>query len=405
MSVAVSSIALITKYSTEAFDKVYKVDATSSILATGSNMVQFTGAKSVKVAKITYGGLNDYNRPNSELGGVEPFGYQSSGSQLTWEDHILSMDRAASYVIEEFDNEESGDMVLGHAVTEVNRTKIIPEVDAYCWSKIYSCAGHTEDGAVTAAESLAPINKAFLWLEEHEVPVENQVILISPAYMNLLRNNHNELTHFMQQGDWSKDVSFRMTSYEGRKLVVVPPQRFMTKFDFISTGGIGYRKSSDAKPIDFIVMDKTAAVHITKFQKTRILSGDVATAMANIDGYVLLARIYHDVIVFDNKRVGIYAHVGSGAESFATDADAGVIDVVAKVLIKNGKVNRIFWIPGDQSVLIATAVEGTTYNKGDTADIAKLNVIREGDTLAAGTAIYAVANDKTVVFVGTASAE
>lgn len=196
------------------------------------------------------------------------------------------------------------------------------EVDAYCFTEIFKNAGHVETGnkKITSHGTqiyapLAELNQAITWLGKHEVPDEKIVIFCSYDYLNALRNTE-ELTKFMQQGDYAKDVSFKMTSYEGKKFIAVPPARFKTNFVF---GANGYKEGTGCKDIDFIVMSIDSAVHVVKFQKTRILEGDVATAMSNLDGYVLLARIYHDLFVLDNKKVAIYAHTDWFEEN-ATDA-------------------------------------------------------------------------------------
>lgn len=404
---ATASIALITKYSTDAFDKVYKADATSSILSKNNSMIQFTGAKTVKVAKLQFGGLNNYYSNNfgderRPFNGDTNVGYGASLAGITWEEHTLTQDRAAKYVIEEFDNEESGELILGNAITEINRTVIVPEVDAYCWSTVYKNAGVQEDGAVTAGTELATLNKGLLWMEEHEVPADNQVIVMSPAYANALRNNNKELTHFMTPESYNTNVSFSLSKYEGRDIVLVPPARFMTDFDFT---GNGYKAATDAKMIDFIVMGKDSATHVVKFQKTKILSGDVATAMSNMDGYVLLARIYHDVFVFDNKKVGIYAHTGSGVSSYATDAKTkdAILGISAAVYTKTDKsgktlADRIVILPGEKFALVGTAVSDALAT-GTTVDAGNFLPLRVGDEVT-GT-VYVV--DSTMKVIGTAT--
>jgi hypothetical protein len=213
-----NSIELITKYSTKAWDKVYKAEAISSLLDAPEAQVQFTGAKTVKIAKFSASGLGNYYRNNDVVNGAgNPFGYAGGNVGLTWEEFTLEQDRSARYPVELFDNEETDGLTLGAATTEISRTIMIPEVDAYCFSKIASYAsedlGNLKSGAIEDKNSLAPLNDALLYFDEHEVPAEKQIIFLSPRYMNALRNNTNELSRYLLQADYSKDVKFTLTSY------------------------------------------------------------------------------------------------------------------------------------------------------------------------------------------------
>lgn len=367
MNGANTNIALITKYSTEGFDQVYMLEACSSVLSKDTDSVRFVGAKTVRIAKMAFSGLSDYNRnnygdPRVDFGGAgnpadphdatnpdAPYygnGYGEGDAALTWEDFTIQMDRAAKYPIEKFDDEESGGLMVGKGITEINRTQIVPEVDAYCFAKIYENAGHkvttlntiTINGSTVPAP-IAALNEAFTTLGKAEVPEEDQVIFTSFDFMNALRNTQ-EVVKPLLQGDFSKDVKFRLTTYEGRPLIVVPPKRFQTAQIFVKKGfrkleqaDITYLNShpgsyktagditAPAQDIDFIVMAKSAAVHVTKFKQTKILTGNEALAATNMDGYCIYARIYHDVFIQDNKRVAIYAHTGW----FATRDNSGAI--------------------------------------------------------------------------------
>ena len=124
-----NSIALITKYSTKAWDKVYKAEAISSLFDAPDSQVKFTGAKTVKIAKFSATGLGNYYRNNEgddRVGTGSPFGYAAGNVGLTWEEFTLKQDRSASYPVELFDNEETDGLVLGAATTEISRTIIIP---------------------------------------------------------------------------------------------------------------------------------------------------------------------------------------------------------------------------------------------------------------------------------------
>ena len=142
-----SNIDLITKYSPKAWDTVYKQESMSSLLDSDPRLVQFTGAKTVKIAKFQSGGLHDYYRNNNAggygdprvpqsqggevwLNGSNGFGYQKSGMRLVWEEFTLKCDRAAAFQVEKFDNEESGEQLIGLGVTEISRTAIVPMIFA-----------------------------------------------------------------------------------------------------------------------------------------------------------------------------------------------------------------------------------------------------------------------------------
>lgn len=131
-----NGIELITNYSPKYWDLVYKQEAVTSVLDANPKMVNFTGAKTVKIAKWSNGGLHNYYRNNSgdervatangDFVGASDFGYQKSAARLVWEEFTLKCDRAAAFEIEYFDNEESGDELVGLGVTEVSRTTLVP---------------------------------------------------------------------------------------------------------------------------------------------------------------------------------------------------------------------------------------------------------------------------------------
>lgn len=349
-----NNIALITKYSTKAWDKVYKQEARSSLLdgQEGVN-VQWTGTKTVKVAKFSASGLRNYYRNNvgdarvpkapdgTSFMGNLGFGYQAGNAGLTWQEFTVRMDRGGAYPIELFDNEETDGLVLGAATSEISRTIMIPEIDAYCFSTLAGYCSKTTDtitladgktraglgnlvetSSVTKENALEELNKALLYFDEHEVPAEDQVIFVSPKFYNYLRNDNTELARYLMQADYNKDVKFTLTSYEGREFVVVPPQRFFTDFTTITDSGFGYafghwdataEAAVGGKEIHFIVCAKSAVMHVVKYNKVKILSGDLALAMG-FDGYALFARVYHDVFVMDNKRYAIYTCINTGSD-------------------------------------------------------------------------------------------
>ena len=219
------------------------------------------------------------------------------------------------------------------------------EVDAYCFSKLASycsAAGSTTtlaDGttgvaglgnlvtlsstaSATNSNALSKLNDALLYFDEHEIPAEDQIIFCSPKFFNYLRNDNTELARYLMQADYDKNVKFTLTEYEGRQIVVVPPQRFRTAFTTVTDSGEGYAfgyydgtNVVESHEIHFIVCAKSAVMHVVKYNKVKILSGDVVLAGGGFDGYMLFARVYHDVFVQDNKRYAIYTCLNGGSDA------------------------------------------------------------------------------------------
>jgi hypothetical protein len=401
-----NNIELITNYSPKYWDLVYKQEAVTSVLDANPKLLQFTGAKTVKIGKFQNGGLNDYYRnnnanglgdvrvPNAALDGIAAtnfvgaadFGYQKSGVRLVWEEFTLKCDRAAAFEIEYFDNEESGDELVGLGVTEISRTTIVPEVDAYCLSTLAGYAGKVvNDDDMT--KPLTALNRAFLHYDEKEIPADDQIVFVNPKFMSALRNT-TEVTKFLTQEDFKagKDIRFKVEKYEGRTLITVAPDRLRT--DIVLYNG-GYTWGADSKEINFLMVAKSAVMHVVKYEKVKVISGEANLAARGFDGYTIFARIYHDVFVPDNKRVAIYL-------SLTTEnapAPALELDVIAD---KNGKIGAIVTNPGNVLALVvkstATAEVGATL--GGTLTIANV-----GDEI--GGTYYAIDAGKKVLATKT----
>lgn len=380
MAVATNSIGLITKYSPEYFDKVYKQEAVTSVFDANRESVKFTGAKTVKIGKLQLGGLGNYYRNNDQVPNVAGsqsfygsagFGYQRSQMNYAWEEFTLTQDRAAAFPIEYFDDEEAGGEVVGRVVTEVSRTVIVPEVDAYALSTIAGKALGSATGDFSGADAkpLAAINAAFEYFENNEVPAEDQVIFASPAFMKALRQT-GEVTRFLGEEVRDRGVNYKITTYEGRDIITVSPRRLHTGFKALE-GGYTFEGGA---PINFLACAKSAIYHVVKYEKVKVISGDMNLAANGFDGYTVYARIYHDVFVPDNKRYAIYVNLGTGAKANVT------LD------IKTDSSHKITAINVEPADILCSVVTGTKANGKVTSPV-KAKV---GDTVAQAAKYYAV---------------
>lgn len=370
-----NKIDLITKYSSEAWDKVYVQESRASLLDGNKKLIKtFEGSRTVKIAKFSASGLSNYKRANTVVAGhfkgdghdqsgpaAYGYGYQTADMALTWETFTMECDRAAQYRIDLMDNEETDALAIGMCTTEVSRTIMIPEVDAYCFSKIAGAAiedGKVEEEIVAADPGLNQtrpvdaLNNALEFFDNHAVPAQDQIIFASPRFLKMLRST-NELYKRLEQGEYKRNVSFLIEEYEGRPIVMVEPNRFKTKIELLD---YGYTFGADSQSINFMVVSKSAVYHVVKYNKVRVFAPDV---VQDYDGYKVNARIYHDVFVPDNQKVAVYV-------SLAPSKSAGfAVAPTLTAVSKAGAAQNGTFI-GDIKVIPSTSfIAGVSYKLGD----------------------------------------
>ena len=309
-----NSIETIIKYSTSALDKVYAAESKTAILGNGRKWVDvnFDKAGYVKVANLLFDGLGDYKKVRSGDTANDYSHYQNGSADgfpvgdasLTWEIRKLEYKRARQFQIDEIDNEETAGLIIGNLASEFTRVSVVRETDAICFSKIAdatsSFLGNYKEEDLTKTDIISNLLDAFAYLNDNEVPEEDQVLYVS-SQVNALIEKSPELTRFISQIDLKNDdITLHVKSFMGRPLIVVPSNRFLTK---IATTSNGFAPTANSKAINYIVCDRKAIQPIVKFEKLKVFAPEV---VQNFDGYKVNYLVYHDVIILDNKKKGIY---------------------------------------------------------------------------------------------------
>lgn len=324
-----NSFELITKYLPQAVDKYFYEDAKTAILENGTKFidVNFKETGYVKIASMLLDGLSDYYRTQELPGPSDDANYAAyagnlasgardgfaiGGTSVQWEIFKLQYVRGKQFRIDYISDEETAGIVIGNAVEEFNRTKVIPEVDATRFSIIADAAngslGNYVSAEISANQIIGKFNTAFEWLSEHEVPAEEQVIFVNPSVMTLIRNT-SELNKFLTQSDYKSaaGIDFKVEKYGERPIIEVPSNRFFTK---VLTTQNGFRPQSGSKVINFMVVSKKAVLPIRKLEWTK-LYGPEQAGLIGFYGYVIDYLLYHGVVIPKNKVPGVYVHVGT----------------------------------------------------------------------------------------------
>ena len=289
------SIALAQKFQ-PILDEIYKASSLTARMDAKIKPVNFAGANVVQVFKTTPIGLGKYNRVS---------GYPAGQVVGSWETLTLATERGRSFVIDRMDDEETLGMAFGTLAGEFIRTKVVPEVDAYRFSKYASTANinAATPGTLDANGIIAALDAAKLELDKDEVPSEGRLLYISDNCLNLLES---KVSRFLGN---ENAVDKRVTKYSGMEVIMVPQTRFykgITLDDGATVDAGGYSKTlSTGKDINFMIIHPTAVLQVAKHDSLKVFTPE---QNQTTDGWLMQYRLYHDAFVYANKLNGIYLH-------------------------------------------------------------------------------------------------
>lgn len=293
-----NTIALANKYASM-IDEVYASVSKTIDLETPARVGDFVGANAVRYFKLSMDGLGDYGRNT---------GYAVGEVNGSWEVLTLAQDRGRSFQVDNMDNEETLNQAFGQLAGEFERVKVVPELDAYRFSKIAQTSGigAATPATLTSSTVVAAIDAAITTMDEAEIPEDGRILYLTPSVYGYLKSS-TAVTRFVQGADLEFDRNIEM--FDTMKIVKVPQTRFYTKIDLnagATAGAGGYIKNvATGKDINFMIIHPGSVIAVTKLAKPRIFDPSVNQ---DADAYKFDYRRYHDLFVLGNKVEGIYMH-------------------------------------------------------------------------------------------------
>ena len=273
-------------------DEVYKNASVTTELDTDESVAKAGDkANEIKIPKIEMDGLGDYSRNG---------GYTNGDVSLTYETVKFNYDRGRKFTVDYIDNEETAEVAFGRLGAEFERTKVAPEADAFTFATLCGKAGISKVAAgATLADGTAVMNAikvALDKMDDDEVPAEDRFLYITPSNLSAI-----------QALDTTKSRELLLNFTLIKK---VPQSRFYTAIDMQdgkTTGQEkgGYKKATNGKEINFMIIHKPAVLKFNKHIASNIITPD---ANQTSDGYMQKYRKYGLVDVYANKVAGIYLH-------------------------------------------------------------------------------------------------
>lgn len=286
-------------------DKLFVQGPVTGFFTDNVLRTKFVGAKTVLLPEMELSGLGDYDRDTGFIKGTVT---------VSNHPHTLQMDRARSFQLDREDEDETGIAGLaGQVLGEFVRTKVVPEVDAYCLSKLAGLAvtkGHTVTGT--------PDTEAVKMFVEACAAVQNEVgfdeplvCFVNPTMWAAIQNSP-ELSRQITVSEFQKgDVHLQVKSINGIALLPVAEGRMKTAYTFCDGASDGeeaggFLPTDTAKNIGMLVMPKRGASLVKKTERVRTFAPDQNQAA---DAYKFDYRTYYDLIVKNSAAGSVYAYV------------------------------------------------------------------------------------------------
>nr|DAN87690.1 MAG TPA: Major capsid protein [Caudoviricetes sp.] len=271
-------------------DEIYKLEAKTNVLDGANELVrQGANANELVIPMISMDGLADYSRAS---------GYVNGSVDFNFETVKCNFDRGRMFSVDAMDDIETMGMVFGKLSSEFVRTKVIPELDAFRMAKYASLSDISTVEAAdlsTGADVVKALRAATTKMNNDEVPEANRVLFIETGLKGLVDDLDTTK---------SKEVLKKFS-----QIVEMPQNRFYTGIKQLSGGSSeekgGYTRATGANNINFMVVEKSAAIQFAKRVNSKIISPE---QNQDADAYKYGYRQVAIADAYKNKRAGIYLH-------------------------------------------------------------------------------------------------
>ena len=284
-----NTITLRKQYST-LLDEVYKLASLTAVLDGPNDLVkEGANANEILIPKMSMQGLANYNKQT---------GYVAGDVTLEYETKKCTYDRGRMFTIDAMDNIESAGIAFGRLSGEFLRTQVVPELDAWRLASYAQVSGVTTVSAALAdgKAALSALRTARGKIENAEANLATCYLFINPTVLGMIED---------------LDTTASKKAIEGfAGIIKVPQGRFYNKVTLTASGAGGYVKASGGLDMNFLIVDKQAAIQFQKHTVSKIITPE---ANQDADAWKFGYRTVGIAECKDNKKDGIYVHTVAAA--------------------------------------------------------------------------------------------
>lgn len=288
-------------------DDAFVAQSASGFMELNADQVIYEGGAEVKVPSIVTDGLGDYDRQE---------GFPVGSFSFKWQTMTMEQDRGQMFEFDEHSVDETAFLLQAPKLMgQFQRQHVIPEVDAYRFSKIATGAigkSYATSGYTPAEGTLYQKLKYDIAAVQERVGTDVQLVIAMNITTAAMMAMSDKFKHVITQQDFQKgDVTTKVKSLDGQHPVLeVPAERLFTAYEFFDgrTAGQekgGFKKADSAKTINWLIMARNAPLAVCKTDKIRIFDPETYQKKR---AWAADYRKFHDLWITDNKWTGIHVN-------------------------------------------------------------------------------------------------
>lgn len=303
---AINNLTMAQNFQT-LLDQQILVGATSGFMEVNAGQVKYDGGDTVKIPTLSMQGLGNYDRDE---------GYNRGAVSLKYQDYKLTQDRGRKFLLDSMDVNESNFLASAtNVMSEFQRLHVIPEIDAYRYSKIAAYAKQenrqTDGFTANTTNILDQLSKDILKIKNVTGNTSDLVIVMNIIVKDVLENT-DKFQRTINVGEFTHGgIHTAVNYFNGIPIIDVPSDRMKTAY-IINDGKTigqeegGFKADSSAKSINWIIMSRRAPIAVSKTDKMRIFDPGQYQAA---DAWSIDYRKFHDIWIPKNRMAAVWANI------------------------------------------------------------------------------------------------
>ena len=266
-----------------------------------NNVYRWINAKTIEIPSIRTSGRVDSDR--------DTIATAQRNYDNAWETKTLTNQRKWSTLVHPMDIDQTNLVTTIANITRVfNEENKVPEMDAYCVSKIYTdwaTLGNTADTtAITTANVLSIFDSLMLKMDNERVPVQGRILYVTNEVKYLLKEAQG-LTRNINVQNNNNTIDRAVNRLEEVQVVGVPALLMMTKYDFTN----GWKPAYGAKQINMMLIHPTAVITPVSYTFSKLDE----PAAGSEGKYIYFEESFEDVFILNKKAGAIQFNTSENA--------------------------------------------------------------------------------------------